>query len=122
MKLSLFFLVVAVTIWVVLLRPVAILKGTGTVIKKNFKPASTYTQYQAGDRQNFRTPTNIPIAEGYILDLQFDGSSQTAVVGINKSEADNYQIGDRVDFEYSVRSFWPFCSRVYIHKITKTIK
>lgn len=111
-------LFVAAAIWFVFLRPVPMFYRVGTVTAKIYKPAGTYWQYHAGDRQGFKTPTPIAIAECYTLSIQSETTPSLVNLDVNIVEAKQYEIGTRVKFEYCVRGLPLLWSRVYVLSIT----
>ena len=113
-----FMLLVAATVCLVFLRPAPVYNGVGAVKEKIYKPAGTYWQYQAGDRQGFKTPTPIAIAECYTLTIQSDTLPSFVYIDVNTVEVRQYEIGTRVKFEYCVRGLPLLWSRVYVLSVS----
>jgi hypothetical protein len=108
------FLVVGGVIWLAFLRPVPVRTATGIIRSKTFTPAGQYVQYPVGDRQGFRSPTTIQMAEHFVLGIQVEGQSDQFRYAVNTTAAVAFDIGRRVDIEYQTRGIPPFWSRVYV--------
>jgi|SRR5688500_18713086 hypothetical protein len=108
------FLAVGAVIWLVLLRPVPVKTATGVVRTKTFKPAGQYVQYPPGDRQGFRSPTTIQLAEHYVLDIDVSDQSDEFRYAINTAGAAAFDVGQRVNIEYQTRGLPLFWRRVYV--------
>jgi hypothetical protein len=108
------FLAVGGLIWVAFLRPAPIRTASGTIRSKEFSPAGQYVQYPVGDRQGFRTPTTIKLAEHFVLDIDVDGQSGPFRYAVNTTAATAFDVGQRVNIEYQTRGLPPFWKRVYV--------
>lgn len=116
---ALVMLVVACGIWLVFLRPVPKLSAKGIITSKNYKPPGEYTQFQAGDRAGFRQPTRIPIAEGYVVEIEVEKSKETVVALLNSTEAKWYEVGTPVAFDYEERGIPLVWNRVYVFSVKR---
>ncbi len=112
------FAVFAMLIWFVFLRTVPVLHAKATVTSKVFTPETIYWQFQPGERHGFRTPTAIPIAEGYKLSLEIDGMHESADAGVSVLDADTFQVGTRVSIEYCKRGVPLLWKRLYVLKVS----
>lgn len=101
-------------LWVVFLRPVNTLTGTGVIASKTFRENATYWQAQPGLSRGMRTPTPIPIAEAYVFDVQLDGGGEPISIALNTQAAQSFNEGDRVRVEYQRRGVPPFWERAYV--------
>ncbi len=108
------FLAVGAVIWLVFLRPVPIRTTEGVIRSKTLKPAGEYVQYPVGNRQGFRSPTTIQLAEHFVLGIQADGQSDEWTFAVNTAAAPAFEIGQRVTMEYQRRGLPPFWQRVYV--------
>ena len=115
--LSAVFLLIAGAIWFVLLRPVPTHATQGVIAKKTYKPPGEYTQYPAGMRKGSYYPTIIPIAEGYVIEVDLDDSPRAVTALLNAVEAERFDVGSRVELEYSLRSIPGVWSRCYVHSV-----
>ena len=115
------FLAIAGAIWFVLIRPVPVQNSRGRVLSKSYKPPGVYMQHHAGTRQGFRVPTKIPIAEGYVIEIEVDDSNQVVSTLLNQVEARQYEIGTKVKFEYFERSVPFLWRRVFVQKVIPEI-
>lgn len=111
---SLVMLLVAGGIWLVFLRPVPKHSGNGVIVRKTYKPPGVYTQFQPGDRKGFRQPTYIPIAEGYVVEIKTPHSDEPFLATLNSTEAQWYDVGTHVDFEYQRRGIPGIWQRTYV--------
>jgi len=109
-----FMLLVAGSIWLVFLRPVPRLSAQGVITSKHYKPPGEYTQFPAGDRAGFRQPTRIPIAEGYLVEIAIEDSKESVIALLNSTEAQWYEVGTRVAFDYEERGVPLLWKRVYV--------
>lgn len=107
-------LLVAGSIWLVFLRPVPRLSAKGVITSKNYKPPGEYTQFHAGDRAGFRQPTRIPIAEGYVVEIEIEDSKASVIALLNSTEAQWYEVGTQVEFDYEQRGIPLLWKRVYV--------
>lgn len=108
------FLAVGGAIWLAFLRPVPVRTASGIIRSKTFAAAGQYVQYPVGDRQGFRSPTTIQMAEHFVLDIQVDGQSSQFRYAVNTTAATAFDIGQRVNIEYQTRGIPPFWRRVYV--------
>ena len=111
---AVFMLLVAGSIWLVFLRSVPRLSAKGVITSKNYKPPGEYTQYHAGDRAGFRQPTRIPIAEGYLVEIAIENSKEPVIALLNSTEAQWYEVGTCVAFDYEERGVPLLWKRVYV--------
>lgn len=93
-----FLLVLAISIWAIMLRSVDRKTGTAKITGKYFVKASTYTQQLSKGRTN-----TIPIAEQYHLDLKIEGVDKLSGISVNVIEEKNYVIGQQVTITYEER-------------------
>jgi hypothetical protein len=114
---ALFMLLVAGSIWLVFLRPVPMLSARGVIKSKTYSPATEYTQYQSGNRSGFRQPTKIPIADGYLVDIRVKGWKKSVIARLNSSEAQRYEVGTQVGFDYEERGIPLLWNRIYVLKV-----
>lgn len=110
-------LVLAGLIWLVFLRPLPTTTAAGVVAGKSYKPPGEYTQMHGGTREAFHLPTKIPIAEGYVIDIELDNDQGSLRSLLNTVEAEQYQVGSRVQVEYSVRSVPGIWQKCYVHSV-----
>ncbi len=96
-------LLLAGGIWFVFVRPVPRHWAQGVIVSKSYKPPGVYTQYEPGDRQGFCQPTRIPIAEGFVVEIDIDDAQGSVISLLNTVEATRYEVGSRVAFEYEQR-------------------
>jgi hypothetical protein len=108
------FLAVGALIWLTFLRPVPRHSDAGTIRAKTFKPAGQYVRYDPGASRGMRMPTEIPIAEAFIFEIELDGRSETVGYALNTSASEKFAVDQRVRVDYKERSFGPFWSRVYV--------
>lgn len=108
------FLVVALGIWVVFLRPAPLRTATGIVRSKTFQASGAYVQYQPGTRQGFYTPTTIPTSEHFIIGIQVPGYPTELRYAANPTEASGLEIGQQVRVDYQERGIPPVWNRVYV--------
>jgi hypothetical protein len=108
------FLVIGGLIWLVFLRPVPIRTASGVIRSKEFSPSGQYVQYPVGDRQGFRTPTTIQLAEHFVLGIDVDGRPDGFSYAVNTTAATAFDVGQRVNIEYQTRGLPPFWQRVYV--------
>ena len=111
---AVFMLLVAGSIWLVFLRPVPRLSAKGVITSKNYKPPGEYSQFPAGDRAGFRQPTRIPIAEGYLIEIAIEDSKESVIALLNSTEAQWYEVGTRVVFDYEERGVPLLWKRIYV--------
>jgi hypothetical protein len=115
--LSLAFGILACLVWLVFLRPVPTLNAQGSVVSKTYKPPGEYTQVHGGTRQAFYLPTTIPIAEGYVVEIELEAGQGTLSSLLNAVEAQHYEVGSRVKVEYSLRSVPGLWQKCYVHSV-----
>lgn len=115
--LSVVFALCAAAIWLVFLRPVPTLSAQGSVVSKTYKPPGEYTQVHGGTRQAFYLPTTIPIAEGYVVEIELEAGQGTLSSLLNAVEAQHYEVGSRVKVEYSLRSVPGLWQKCYVHSV-----
>lgn len=115
--LSVFFALCAGAIWLVFLRPVPTLNAQGIVVSKTYKPPGEYTQVHGGTRQAFHLPTTIPIAEGFVVEIELEAGQGTISSLLNAVEAQHYEVGSRVKVEYSLRSVPMQWQKCYVHSV-----
>lgn len=108
------FLVLALGIWVVFLRPAPLRTATGTIQSKTFQPAGAYVQYQPGTRQGFYTPTTIPTSEHFVIGIRVPGQPTELRYAANPTEASGLEIGQQVRVDYQERGVPPLWRRVYV--------
>ena len=108
------FLGVAGVIWFAFLRPVPVRTASGVVRTKTFRPEGQYVQYPVGNREGFRTPTTIQLAEHYVLDIEVDGQTGEFRYAVNTAGAAAFDVGQQVNIEYQTRGLPPFWRRVYV--------
>lgn len=108
------FLAVGGVIWLVFLRPVPVQTATGVIQSKTFKPAGEYVQYPVGNRQGFRSPTTIRLAEHFVLGIRVEGQSEDWTYAVNTAMAPQFEVGQQVNIEYQRRGVPPFWQRVYV--------
>ncbi len=111
---SLVMLLVAGGVWLVFLRTVPKHSGSGVIVHKTYKPPGVYTQHHSGDRQGFRQPTYIPIAEGYVVEIKTTVADEHFLAALNSTEAQWYEVGTQVDFEYQRRGIPGVWQRTYV--------
>jgi hypothetical protein len=97
------FAATAGVLWAMFLRPVLIQHGTAEIRAKTYKPAGTYWQQQVGISRGFRTPTPIPVAESYVLELYCSEINSAGFFSIATAEEAKYQVGQHVAIEYQRR-------------------
>lgn len=104
LAISVFFALVGGAIWWVFLRSVPRRTATGTLVAKTHKPAGVYMQAQTGSRQGFWTPTPIPIAECYVIQLRLENAPLVeAWYSLGATAAANYEVGQHVEVDFEVR-------------------
>lgn len=108
------FLVLALGIWFVFLRPAPLRTAMGIIRSKTFEPAGSYVQYQPGSRQGFYAPTTIPTSEHFVIGVQVPGQSTELRYAANPAEASALEIGQQVRVEYQERGVPPIWNRVYV--------
>jgi hypothetical protein len=114
---ALFMPIVAGTIWLVFLRPVPMLSAKGIISSKTYSPPSEYTQYQSGNRTGFRQPTKVPIADGYLVNIRVKEWKKSIVALLNTSEAQRFEVGTPVSFDYEERSIPFVWNRIYVFNV-----
>lgn len=114
---SVFFALCAGAIWLVFLRPVPTLSAQGSVVSKTYKPPGEYTRVHGGTRQAFFLPTIIPLAEGYVVEIELEAGQGTLSSLLNAVEAQHYEVGSRVKVEYSLRSVPMLWQKCYVHSV-----
>jgi hypothetical protein len=108
------FLMLALGIWFVFLRPATLQTATGVIRSKTFEPAGEYVQYQPGSRQGFYAPTTILTSEHFVIGIQVPGRSSELRYAANPTEASGLEIGQEVRIEYQERGVPPIWRRVYV--------
>jgi hypothetical protein len=102
-------------------RPVPRQTAAGIITAKDFKPADTYTHVQmTGRRNGFYSTTTIPIAECYVFTLGVEGWPEDARYALNTIAAKEFQVGQKVNIIYEVRSLPLFWKRVYVVDMMRT--
>ena len=115
LSLSLFLAIIAVSTWLIFLRPVPIHAASGTITNKTFKPAGTYWQYPSDStRGGFRMATPIPIAEAFVFEIKTDGFEGPIFFSLNTVASENFGIGQRVQIRYRIRGIPLVAKRVYV--------
>jgi hypothetical protein len=114
-----FFLLLALLIWVVLLRPIPVRNAAGVIRTKTLQPPGVYLQYQPGARGSFRTPTQIPIAEHFELGIEVPGERTPLRYAANTVEGAAFDVGQPVTVEYQERGFLSLWRRVYVLNVKR---
>jgi hypothetical protein len=112
--LAVVFGLVFVALWVVFLRPVSTLTGTGTIASKTFRENATYWQTQPGLDRGMRTPTPVPIAEAYLFEITLDQGGEVVTYALNTQASQSFNEGERVVVQYQRRGVPPFWERAYV--------
>ena len=115
--LSFVFALCAGAIWLVFLRQVPTQVTQGVVVTKNYKPPGEYTQVHGGTRHAFHLPTTIPIAEGFVVEIELDDQQGVISSLLNSVEAEHYQVGTRVEVAYELRSVPGLWKKCYVHSV-----
>ena len=108
------FLAAGAVIWLVFLRPVPVETARGVIRGKTFQAGGEYLQYQPGNRQGFRSPTKITMAEHYVLAIEVPGRDDTFRYAVNTAMAPSFDVGQVVEIEYQRRGVPPFWRRIYV--------
>jgi hypothetical protein len=108
----------AAVLWFVLVRPVPEETAAATIMAKTLRAAGTYTQQMVGSDRAFRVPTEIPVAEAYVLKLAVDGMARPVQVSLNTVQGRGLEAGQRVQVRYIRRTFRPFWRRVIVVEVS----
>ena len=115
------FVVIAIVIWFIFLRPVPIQTASGTITQKSFKPAGTYWQYPSdATRGGFRMATPIPIAEAYVFEIKTNGFDSPIFFSMNTVASESFHVGQRVEIRYRLRGVPFLPKRVYVLDMSST--
>jgi hypothetical protein len=109
---------VAAAMWLAFLRPVEQKTAQGLITHKIFKPAGQYIQYPVGMRENFYTPSTIPIAECYVFVIHVDGLESDVGYALNTVAAQDFEVGQKVSIQYQERSLPLVWKRVYVTQMS----
>ncbi|MDZ4779721.1 MAG: hypothetical protein SGJ19_05670 [Planctomycetia bacterium] len=90
-------------VWWIFIRPVPRLTVVGTIVAKDYKGPETYRRYQVGGGRDFRPPTEMKIADGYVFTIRAEGLSQDVRYTLNTVAAQRFDIGQRVEVTFEVR-------------------
>ena len=106
---------VALVLFALMLRNTSAVAMTseGVIVSKTFKPASTYTQIPAGANRGMRAPTEIPIAESYVVEVRVEGLDQRVFYDLNIVASRSFDVGQRVRISYRKRGI-PFATKKYM--------
>lgn len=111
---SIFFVLAAIVIFLVFLRPAVETTASGTILSLSSKAADTYVQHQSGGSRGFRTPTEIAIAEATILEIKLDDRADPIRYSVNTLAGEEFEVGQRVSVNTQERGFKPIWHRVYV--------
>ena len=87
--------------------------AVGIITSKTARPAGVYEQYPSGDRRGLSGPSEIPIAESVVFEIQLDGLG-TVRYATNTIAAKPFVIGQRVQIIYVRRAIVPWRKRIYV--------
>lgn len=91
---------------------------TGTIVSKTFREASTTTSYPHGANRGFKTPTTIPIAASYSLELDAEGLGRVRAT-VNTVQGEQLSVGDKVTVRYVVRGLPVIWKRTLVSSVEK---
>ena len=108
---------VALTIWIVFLRPVRQRTGRGTIVRRVRRREATYWQPHHGIGRGFRTPTPVPIAEAWVFEIDMEGGEGRVHHAMSRVAGAEFETGDEVLLTYERRGVPPIWMRTYVFRM-----
>lgn len=109
-------LVLAVGIWLVLVRPVRVRSDQGTIFGKTFQPAQAYTRVRSGPRRDFWSAEKVQMPDSYLFAIRLDDASEVHY-RLEAAAAAEFSIGQKVKVRLEERSIPLLWKRVYVREI-----
>jgi len=110
--------VVAVLVWLTLVRQGPERVATATIVGKGFLAGSIYVQQPVGTDHSVSMPVEIPMGESNVFELRVDGIAKPVRASFNTVKGRQYDVGHRVRVRVARRGFPPLWSRLVVVDMT----